>query len=142
MKSINFIFAICLLSLVAFRPWRSINQALGVRNVADSVNLAGPYADTMLVSQPIQVVLPPSMVDSLVAKVIDQKADKAILEAQNHKLDRDVAGLKKSNAEKQSTLVSEQEIENLLVKQNQKRPAGESELERELNKPPSHNGPK
>ncbi|MCX6217597.1 hypothetical protein [Spirosoma sp.] len=116
------LLAICIfLGLVAFKPWKSINQHIGVRNVADSLAIAGEQADSMVITEPTNFVLPQAVVDTLVAATMRKDSLRKVLLKKAKELDEEIAQIQAKNIKKQSNLVSEKEIEKLLTRQNKAR---------------------
>lgn len=136
-----------LLSLVALRPWRTVNATIGVRSVSDSVKTLVRLSDAQLVEQgmalipatpaPVQVVLQPDVVDSLNRVVEKKELALAALAQKNRQLDKKITTLAKAVNDKQGSIVSLKEINEMLARQNQQRPSPDDEpdLVKELNRP-------
>lgn len=138
-----------LLLLLALRPWGHFNQAVGIYSTIDSLR-----ADTLsreeldsLMPGPLAIGMPQAMSDSLTRVRRQQLAD---LEQQVDSLDRQITTLdtrvkkaKRTIQERQQSLLSMQQIEQLLVQQTQPGKAARelavSDLETELNQRSSSN---
>lgn len=120
---------VALLLLVAFRPWRQVNQTVGLRSVTDSVDVAVRESDSLLVTQaielpetPVKVVLPKEQISTLVNEVKQQETEIKTLTEKKKKQTDQIAQLRKSVSQKQETIVSLKEIDELLSRQNKKKP--------------------
>ena len=141
----NAVALLLLLSLASFRPWKAVNRAFGLRDLSAQLDTLAARGDTMLIQQPIQVVITPVQVDSL-AKLSQAKQDTlSALTEEGKDLDKKIAVRRKSNKKKQGQLVDEDQIQEILDKQTKQAkskpakdfdPDEESELEKEANKTP------
>ncbi|UHG90104.1 hypothetical protein [Spirosoma oryzicola] len=115
-----------LLALVAARPWGQLNDAVGIESVADSIRadtLSRAETDSLIIdTEAVTMTLPNAISDSLSYSFEARKKKKAYLEEQNALLQKENQQLEtKLNKKRQSlmqNLVSLQEVEQLLVKQN------------------------
>lgn len=102
------LWLLCLfLVLIAARPWRSTNEALGLQPPVDTL-VAGLDQDSLLM-QPVNIVLPPSAVDTLSARVAQREKVKNDLEVKSKTIDREIAALEKKIGIKQKAIQKQQE---------------------------------
>ncbi|MVM34978.1 hypothetical protein GO755_33430 [Spirosoma sp. HMF4905] len=128
MKTYTKLLCIAGLALIlAFRPWRQVNQSVGLRSVSDSLDVALKESDSLLVNQaalpvetPVKVVLPTEEISALVDNVKELESEKKALLDKKKSLANEIAQLRKSVSLKQETIVSLKEIDELLSKQNKK----------------------
>jgi hypothetical protein len=96
-----------LLILMAARPWRVANDALGL--VPPPVEqVTGLDQDTLLM-QPVNIVLPQSAVDTLTMRVAQKDSLKLALKQQSKAVDREIATLEKKITLKQKAIQKQQE---------------------------------
>lgn len=146
MKQTVFIgLIVALLVLIAARPWGKLNQAVGIHPATDSLRSESPQQEDSLIIEQVALTLPQTVSDSLTYTVNARQKKKQYLEEQsawlqkeNLKLEEKLKAKKKQLVEKQQALVSLNEIDALLSKQNQsgKQDASNlkvSDLETELN---------
>jgi len=128
------IFAmLCLGSLIAARPWSTVNAHLGIGRPADSVQTRQVQTldyltteDSVVIASPIplNVVLPQAVTDSLVERITRQEHYKKGLEEDTRLLEAEILAVKAERAKKQAILEREQQqlanieqIEQLLRRQ-------------------------
>ncbi len=124
MKTYLFLSAVLLL-LLANRPWGHFNQAVGIYSTVDSLRadtLSRAELDSLLPG-PLAIGMPQAMNDSLTRVrqeqlcQLQQQADS--LDQQIGTLDARVKKAKRTIQERQQSLLSMQQIEQLLVQQKQ-----------------------
>ncbi|WP_080239071.1 hypothetical protein [Spirosoma rigui] len=111
-----------LLVLIAARPWGKINKAIGFGSPVDTLAV---HPDDSLIIEQVSLTLPQTVSDSLTYKVNTRKKKRAYLEdqsawyqAENIKLDSALKVKKRRLQQKQQSLVSMEQIDRLLSKQN------------------------
>lgn len=115
MKYATFIGIVLALALIAAKPWRTVNKTLGVRQ-PDSLSTAYQN-DSMMVTTPIQVVLPASQVDTLRMTLVLQDSVMAVLRDSLKRQVYEIAKLERSIKAKQSKIVTLEEVDELLKRQ-------------------------
>jgi hypothetical protein len=114
-------------ALIAFKPYAKINRTLGL---ADTVATAGQpgflNADSLFIEQPVAVVMPQNITDSIASIVGTRERRLSYLKEQNgllaleeKKIDQRVKARQKAIQAKEQTLLGLDQIEALMEEQKQ-----------------------
>ena len=128
---------VVLTGLVAFRPWKQINQSLGIRVGQRSItSMAGQIPDSIFVQTAPVIVAQNRSVDTLVSHLAKQQNRLDSLRTTDvefkEKEKQLMLSIKKREQrirEKQKALMSLDDIDALVKKQNSKQPVLKSEME-------------
>ncbi|WP_234733408.1 hypothetical protein [Tellurirhabdus bombi] len=106
-----------LLLLMAFRPWKEVNHAVGLEPIAADSVATAENVDSLLM-QPITVVLPPSSVDTLLMRVASKDSLAKARKKELKVLDKKLADLQQRIQKQQQNIITLEEIDAMTARQS------------------------